>query len=234
MNEQAWETWVAETARALPYPATPNIARQVQRQLAAPPVRPRPTFRLAMAGLVVLLLAGLMTVPAVRAGVLEFLNLGAITVFFDEPATPLPISTPVALPDLPGRTTLTLAQETMDIPLPSSLGEPDYVFQYDGVGQAATLVWAGERVVLQLLSSQMMGMKLQPTATIETEVNGNPALWITGEHALTLYDEGLGSLTGMTRIVEGNVLLWQVEDVTYRLEVELDLSEAIKLAETIE
>lgn len=80
----------------------------------------------------------------------------------------------------------------------------------------------------------MMGMKLQPTATIETEVNGNPALWITGEHALTLYDEGLGSLTGMTRIVEGNVLLWQVEDVTYRLEVELDLSEAIKLAETIE
>ena len=38
----------------------------------------------------------------------------------------------------------------------------------------------------------------------------------------------------LRRLVEGNVLLWEQDGVTYRLETELPLDEAIKVAESLE
>jgi len=37
-----------------------------------------------------------------------------------------------------------------------------------------------------------------------------------------------------TRLIEGHVLIWTMGDVTYRLETELSLEEAIKIAESLE
>jgi hypothetical protein len=37
----------------------------------------------------------------------------------------------------------------------------------------------------------------------------------------------------MRRLVEGNVLVWEQDGLTYRLETKLSLSEAVKIAESL-
>ncbi len=59
-------------------------------------------------------------------------------------------------------------------------------------------------------------------------VDGAPAAWIPVPHVLELETErGFQSFS-----VRGNVLIWEVDDVTYRLETSLDRAQAIALAES--
>ena len=60
-------------------------------------------------------------------------------------------------------------------------------------------------------------------------VHGAPASWIPVPHLLEIETER-GSRTFSVR---GNVLIWQVDDVTYRLETSLDKASAIALAESV-
>lgn len=85
-NLQLWEAQVRDVARAYAYPPTPEIARVVGRRLAAVVAPARPRLRLAWALAALLItLAALMAVPQVRAAVLEFLQIGAIRIFFSQP-----------------------------------------------------------------------------------------------------------------------------------------------------
>jgi hypothetical protein len=59
-------------------------------------------------------------------------------------------------------------------------------------------------------------------------VNGAAASWIPVPHVLEIQTER-GSRTFSVR---GHVLIWQVGDVTYRLETSLDRASAIRLAES--
>jgi len=57
-------------------------------------------------------------------------------------------------------------------------------------------------------------------------VNGERASWIPVPHVLEIEtDEGFETFS-----VAGNVLIWEVDDVTYRLETSLDRAPAIALA----
>lgn len=59
-------------------------------------------------------------------------------------------------------------------------------------------------------------------------VDGAPAAWIPVPHVLELETErGFQSFS-----VRANVLIWEVDDVTYRLETSLDRAQAIALAES--
>jgi len=60
-------------------------------------------------------------------------------------------------------------------------------------------------------------------------VGGNDGYWISGPHDLVLRTP-----TGERRfLVQGNVLLWQDGDTTFRLETALAEADAIALAETV-
>ena len=60
----------------------------------------------------------------------------------------------------------------------------------------------------------------------DASVDGDPAWWIPVPHVLDIEtDRGLRTFS-----VRGNVLIWQVDDVTYRLETSLDRGSAIALA----
>lgn len=60
----------------------------------------------------------------------------------------------------------------------------------------------------------------------DASVDGVPAWWIPVPHVLDIEtDRGLRTFS-----VRGNVLIWQVDDVTYRLETSLDRGSAIALA----
>jgi len=133
--------------------------------------------------------------------------------------------------------TLAKAQAQVDFPLrlPPDFGPPNRVFAQQANGPLIILVWLAADDPSRIeLSLHMLGPttfvgKSEPTVITETSVNGQPALWLRGPHFLQL---GNGTY-GTVRLVEGNVLLWTEAGVTYRLETETPLAEAVRLAESL-
>jgi len=158
------------------------------------------------------------------------------------PATPRPSPRPYpSLADLPGETSLAEAQSQLDFPIllpayPPDLGEPDRVFLQDLGGQAVLLVWMDpeepERIRLDLLlmGPGAFGEKFAPAVIAETNVNGKPAIWTEGPHTLNLG----GMYQQVPLVVQGNVLIWEEGEVTYRLETDLPLEEAVRIAGSLE
>jgi hypothetical protein len=72
--------------------------------------------------------------------------------------------------------------------------------------------------------------KMGPVVIEETHVNGQRAAWAVGPYPLKMRNGNLD----ITRLIDGHVLIWTDGDVTYRLETDLPLEEAIKIAESLE
>ena len=271
VNEQPVDRWEARfrtTASALPYPSTPDVAGAVRRRLAAESARPaprafvarRPRLAWAMA-VVVLLVAGLLAVPEVRAGIIQFLQVGAVRIFLVAPSptptstvAPVSASTPApttatprptpplvsSLLDLAGETTLEDARARFGFPItlpayPSGLGPPDRVFLQNFGGPMVVLVWLDPaqpdrvRLSLHLLTCDVCATKGEPPVIQTTSVNGQPAVWTEGPYMLQLSNGEID----LRRMIEGHVLIWADGPITYRLETELSLDEAVKIAESL-
>jgi hypothetical protein len=242
---QSFETQVREVARALPYPPTPDLTGAWANR---PAMRTRPVLRPAWALIVILaLLVGLLAVPPVRAAIREFLQIGAVRIWLVEP-TPAPTATRpeptptsmVSVLQLSGATTLAEAQAAAPFPirlptLPADLGEPDHVFLQNLDGVAVILVWMQDdqpdqvRMSLHLLSSDVIAWKMGPQRVTETTVSGQPAVWAEGPYVISLRNGNWEA----RQLVSGHVLIWQAEGVTYRLESDLPLDEALRVAESL-
>ena len=72
--------------------------------------------------------------------------------------------------------------------------------------------------------------KFSPRAIDETRVNGNPAVWALGPYPMMLQNGDMK----VWRLVNGHVLIWENGEVTYRLETDLSMEEAVKIAESLE
>ena len=162
--------------------------------------------------------------------------------------TPRPSATPLtSVLDLAGATTLAEARAAVNfaIPLPAypaDLGAPTDVFVQDLEGQAVILVWRDPadpthvRLTLHLLSAPSMVEKLifsvykeDPPNVIFTDVGGHTAVWTTGPYVLH-------TQTGLLheyRLIEGHVLIWNDGRLTYRLETDLALDEAQRIAASL-
>lgn len=227
-------------------------------------VRPRPiSRRLAWSLTVILILfSSLMLIPPARAAIIEFIQIGVVRIFSAEPtpvsppqqeapstlvpvtATPKPTSQPLIpiLERLAGEMTLEEAHQAVDYPLllpsyPSSLGQPDRVFVQDADGAMTILVWIDpEQPDAVLMSLHFLPpnswaiKKVEPTLVQETTVNGQRAIWTIGPYPIR-YSSGD---IDFTRLIDGHVLIWTDGDVTYRLETDLSLEEAVKIAESLE
>ena len=185
------------------------------------------------AAAVLLLLAGSLFVPEVRARVVEVFRLGAVRILLTDemPAEDMP--------PLDGETTLPSAQGQVDFPIrlptyPPDLGLPDRVLVQEFRDPLIVLLWLNPgqpghvRYALYQLANTGLIEKL--TGRIqETQVNGRRALWTQDPHMLRLpTDEG-----AVTRNVESNVLVWTEGGVTYRLETDGTLEEAIQIAQSL-
>ncbi|MBI3942065.1 MAG: hypothetical protein HY326_03560 [Chloroflexi bacterium] len=161
-------------------------------------------------------------------------------------AMPAPTFTPLkSLPGLAGKTTLAEVQARyyflkMLPAYPPNLGQPDGVFLQDLGGPALILVWlepgSQEKVKmsLQILSKDIFGAKSPPRVISQTMVNGQPAAWTEGPHFLQFYDAQGRTILESRRLVQGNVLIWMEGSYTYRLETDLPLNEAVKIAESLQ
>ncbi|HEX8682911.1 MAG TPA: hypothetical protein VF707_11390, partial [Ardenticatenaceae bacterium] len=240
---------------------SPTFAATLEAQVRA--ATPRPTIRrrvsparwLGWAALLLLMLAGLLAVPQVRAGLLEVLRIGAVRILLVEPtptvsssgqapvtATPVPRTAALGLV---GETTLDEAQREAGFPVrlptyPADLGPPDQVFLQDLDGAVVVLVWLDPtdprevRLSLHQLANTTFAEKGEPESIERTTVHGRPAIWSEGPYVLQ-FRRADGTYMGLQRLVTGNVLIWQEEDggVTYRLETDLPLDEARRIAESL-
>jgi hypothetical protein len=66
----------------------------------------------------------------------------------------------------------------------------------------------------------------------EVEVAGSPGYWVEGEHIVSYLDVRGEPMEERSRLA-GNTLLWQVGEVTFRLESALSMEEAIRIAESM-
>jgi hypothetical protein len=143
---------------------------------------------------------------------------------------------------LDGATTLEAAQRAVPFPVrlpayPPDLGAPDGVYLQEMDGAMLVLVWNDraqpERPALSLNMIEPGSWaitKVQPLVVTETSVDGRPAVWAVGPYLLQLKNQNLE----IGRLIDGNVLIWEQDGVTYRLETALPLEEAIKIAESLE
>lgn len=211
-----------------------------------------------------ILISSLLVIPPVRAAVIEFIQIGIVRIFPQptEPtleavrtATPESLAPTAATPSpqvpsliplldkIAGKTTLASAQKSVDYSIllpayPAGLGEPDDVFVQDAEGAMTILVWLDpqqpDKVLMSLHfipSGSWAINKMGPRIIQETQVNGQRAIWAEGPYPLRL--RGSGDIE-FTRLINGHVLIWEDADITYRLETDLSLDEAIKIAESLE
>jgi hypothetical protein len=146
------------------------------------------------------------------------------------------------LDQIAGETFLANAQEIVEYPLllpthPSGLGPPRHVYVQDANGVMTVLVWVDAqqpgRAAMSLHfipEGTWMIEKFHPTVIEETEVNGRRAVWAVGSYPLMLRNGDME----FTRLVDGHVLIWVDDDITYRLETNLSLEEAIRIAESLQ
>jgi hypothetical protein len=260
MNEMDFETQVQSIAGGMEYPLTPDIAGAVSTRLRTA-TQPRLTKRTWTRSLVfaLVLLASLMLIPPVRAAVIEFIEIGIVRIFRADPA-PLPEEIPATqfpltatpsptlpaliplLEELAGETTLAEAQAATGYPIllpgyPSDLGEPDRVFIQDADGPMTILVWidseqpARVRMSLHLIPEGSWAItKMGPDVVQETQVDGRYAVWAQGSYPIHLDNGDLQ----FRRMITGHVLIWEEGEITYRLETDASLEEAIRIAESLE
>ena len=231
MTDPINETKLRQTAVSFPYPATPDVVPAFWERVEKQSTNLIGQRRLAFVALSIILLA-VIAVPPVRASLITFFRIGTINVYVGESDVQFN-STPIPLPNLSGQMTLAEAQAAVSFPIefPSTLGEPDAVYHSDDWQGIVTLVWQENGTLLQILDFNIIGTKIQLEFAEETAVYNAPALWIEDPHLLNLYDERIGFIDTLTRQVDGHVLIWTKDNLTYRLETHLPKEEAISLAE---
>lgn len=231
-----------ELADEIDWPRAGGVVDAVGARLrGATPLRARrrPGRTLALAAALVLLLAG----GAVAARLL-FGGVEIVPTPTPPPASPAPPGAGLALGE-----PRTLAEARAAVPfrvgVPAALGAPDAVY-VDATDERVTLAYrprpglprAEETAVGALLdqfAARLPADDLLSKLTYDAEVvervsvGRAPGLWIQGGHHVFFLGPD-GEVRDETVRLAGNVLLWQVGDVTYRLEAQVPRDEAIRIA----
>jgi hypothetical protein len=258
IHTEQFEQRLRAIAQHLPYPPRPSLTLplptlrpQPGDQIKSKPAGQSRRLTLMISVAALLLMAIFLSTPAARA-MLETLQVGIIRIWFGRPtrtATPnataqssgLTINDLAILDQLAGETSLAEARRLsgLALPLPAyppGLGEPDRVFLMIPDSPMIVLVWLDpqepERALLSLHAYDeraWLGMKYDPAEVQEVRVNGELGLWAEGPYLLELRNGEIA----IKRLLQGRVLIWSHSGVTYRLESELPLQEATRIAESI-
>ena len=258
MNESRSVPWVetllSDAARETRWPATPELRAAVLNSLNRAPDRGRPVlltrraFAIALAALALFVTAVLAN-PGTRTAVAEFFGLVegyrievvptiAATAGFAPANTPSATATATPLDGIASRSTLDAATAALRVVPALVSGEPQpevYVARFGG--QTFVLLryprfdlWQGRDGV------PGMQVKSLPEGTvIETpSVNGRAGYWVAGvERSVRFVDADGRDVPGSTRMVTRNALVWSGANRLYRLETDLPLAEALRLANSL-
>ncbi len=207
------------------------------------------------AGLAAVLLAGavLALVPGVRTAVADQLGVRGIRIVFVDDVTPTPAASPVGPNLLLGqRLTLAEARQRVSyaIHVPATLGEPDEVYVREVAGGTMVSLLYHPRPGLPEAAETGVGaLLMQFEAREETEVllkkasfdapsvpvqiNGEAGYWVIGPSSLVIDPDPSLGFDDQPGRPSANVLLWEQDGLTFRLESALSRSEALAVAETV-
>jgi hypothetical protein len=199
------------------FPPEPDVSGRVLARLRQP-TRRRWLVPVVVA---VALVGALLAIPQTRGAILRALHIGNVEVERVEtlPSArqgPLPLGRPVSLEE---------ARDAVEI----ELAVPDH---YDAVyrsGPFVTFVLAPRVWLLEWggSGSPILKKVAVPGTRIEQLFfgDGTEALWIEGRHVV---------VRGPERRLAGNVLIWERNGVTYRLEGVLSRQRAVQIATNLE
>lgn len=262
MNRQPYNRWDEEIQRLaseFSYPPTPDLTAAIPSRTNPLLHRNlRPVWALLLT--LIVLLVGLLSVPPLRAAIIDWWQIGAVRIWrVPPPATPIPTpiqaksimlptvqptAQPTATPllsvlDFAGETTLVDAQSRVDFPidlptLPAGLGEPHHIYLQQAEGDMVILVWMWPE---QLEQVRMSFHILGPGAFVwKMQPPSIAEVMVNGAPAIWTkgpYYIQAGGSWGSRRLVDGHVLIWTAGDLTYRLESDLDMDKALQVAESV-
>ncbi len=264
MTDMEFEDQLRSIVSGMEYPHTPDIAGSVMTRLHPSNrprfISRKLTWSLTI---LLILISSLALIPPVRAAIIEFIQIGVVRIFprsveptpemirtaTPETMSPLTASPDATLPSLiplleniAGETKLTNAQQIASYPIllptyPADLGQPNHVYVQDAEGAMTILVWMdpsrpeGVMLSLHFIPQGSWAInKMGPRIIQETQVNGRYAVWAEGPYPLKMRYGNIDFI----RLIDGHVLIWADSDITYRIETDLDMKEAIKIAESLE
>jgi hypothetical protein len=201
--------------RGLPidFPPEPDLTAGVRERLERPRSR-RPWLVLAVAG--VAAVGALLAIPQTRAAIFDLLHIGGVEV---QRVATQP-QAPARTADLGNEVDVDEARDSVDFPLVAP--DSGFTAYYDGSvpGGMVNMTWNGY-VLSQWHGDQLTFAQKQvgpSSRTVSLSVNGVPGLWITGARHEIVYRDETGQVDAKTRRLVGNVLLWDKDGITYRLE----------------
>ena len=183
--------------------------------------------------------------PGARSAALEALDLVPGVEITRTEALPPPIPLMTFLDGLGERVSLSTADRAsgFELRLPGDLPAPDLVLLDRGArGTAVTVVYGAESdaaslVLTQWHPSTLLFQKLlasRDTVVTQVDVDGTTGLWIVGDdHEVFYVGMDRGRYRGAPVLV-GAALVWARDGITYRLEGDLTVEQAIALAGSLE
>ena len=238
------ESALRDLAGAINWPTPVDFAQRLAFNQAI-----RRTGRRGMvwlAGAVVLGLA-IFLIPTARQAVANLVEVAGIRFeFADGPDLPAPTNL------APGvEVDMEEATRSVDFPIlvPSALPLPGvvHVVHWE-LGNQVFLSWAASEQLPEVgasgiglllaefranLNEDFFGKLVSGDTTIDrVEVDGVPAFWLAGAPHVFMFEEGGPLVEDSTRLT-GNVLIWEVDGITYRLESNLSVEESLEIAESL-
>lgn len=235
MSEAAvLERALRELGREVEFPPEPELTQAVSRRLRAQPA-PRRGFLNARRPLAIALavlaaaIGAAFAVPQTRAAILDLFGIGGATI---ERVETLPPAEERGL-DVPGRP---VSLEEARRAATFELREPE---SFDAVyldssfrGGLVSFVSRGERIVLTQFrgaSTPFVEKSAGPGTRIrQVQVDGALGYWLAGRRHVVVFQDDTGNVR--ERRVAGNVLLWEADGITYRLEGATTLARALEVA----
>jgi hypothetical protein len=249
MTDERLEAAVATLRGDVAFPATPAFRDAVTARLTserAAGERPRLPSRALWSRRRVLVLATIGLLAALALAAAARLAIGTIDIRIQPGATPsrsLPPVEPDVLGDpLPAGEAVALAGFEPALPsgpppdevyvVDSPFGDPGLIHAWRPSATYPALPeteWGLVLIAFQGDDETVVKTVQRFEDVHDASVNGERASWIPVPHVLEIEtDRGFETFS-----VRGNVLIWEVADVTYRLETSLDRDSAIALAESM-
>jgi len=234
-----------ELGRELAFPPDPDLVAGIRARIAEPPRRrfvPQwRTLAIALSALVVALGIAL-SVPPARSAILRVFGVGGVRI---ELVDKLP-ERPASGAGVPGeRKSLAEARRRVDfpvrVPTVDGFDDPDSVFVSSVVpGGAVFLVYGpADRPRALLTAFETRGFPFAEKSVgpgsryLPASVAGSLGAWIEGAPHQFYFRDRNGRIQPGTLRLATNTLVWRRDGVTYRLEGELTLPQAIQVAESL-
>jgi hypothetical protein len=231
---------------AAAFPEPPDLARQVTARLEREPspaqrARRRAVWAVVLATVLVALVSAVLAVPEARSRVLHWFGIGGVRVQFVDTlppvaeSKPLSIGGPVSLAEARSRVGFRILVPGGD------MGPPDSVYVGHFTVDEVTLLYGRpDRVRLLLteaagsLNAAFADKYVQGTAQLERlQIGGKPAIWIAGAPHEFVFLTPTGEIASAPLRLDKNTLLWQRGTLFLRLEGDLRLAQALRIARTL-